>query len=263
MAPWLQTVLTLLGGGVCATLIRVLYDRWAQRQQPIAYHVSVDSIFSSAPHVDALQATAQVTFGGQTFPFDELSLVRVDLKNKSNRDMASFLCGITLGGEHRAVLALCKGRDHHHQISEQGPPLTPIAPNAKVDVKCEPFNRGDEYSVRLYVRNVGELRVNHVTPSTPAPVRFVGMEDTASRNPTLLTKLAVSLTGLLACATIITVGFAALSAIDTGPTLPGLDKKQKALESDMEKYNKQLQDINEHLDRIDPAKPRNQPKAKP
>jgi len=249
----------LAGGGAFGALLTIVYQRWNQRQQPISYHVSVDSIFSSAPHRNALQAIAQVTYETQTFKFDELALVRVDLKNTSNRDLETFLCGITLAPEHSAVLAVCEGRDRHHQISEQGRPLSPAAPNSNLDVQCTPFNRGDEYSVRIYVRNKGPLLANQVTPTTPAPVRFIGTEGRVPRKPSVFEKAAVTLIVLFACGAMI-----ALVAGYKEPTFPDLVKKQNAFAREMEQYVQQLREIEERLDKISPAdKAQNRPKINP
>ncbi len=244
MNPYLQAIFPFLSGGAFGAIITQVCNHWNKRQQPISYHVSVDPIFSSGPHADSLQATAEVTYHGESFKYKDLSLVRIDLKNKSNLNMERFLCGLTLTGGHTAILVICKGRDRYHKITQQEEAITPRAPTTKVDLECAPFNRGDEYSVRLFVQNNGPLLVDHVTLATTAPVSFVGTDVNDKRD-----KVPAAIVGLIGCAIVIFVGLAAI--YDTTPTLPGLRAKQAALETELGQQKTELMDVQAHLKKIE------------
>lgn len=201
MPPWLPIVASLIGGGACGAVVKMVYDHWRDRRQPVAYRVSTDSVFTSAPHVGILQANAQVSYDGQTYPFESLALIRVELKNKGNRDLNTFAFGITLEGEHQAVLCVSDGDDRHHQIREIEPNATPAQPRNAIDFSCTPFNRRDHYTVRLYVRNNGDVNADQVKMSTAIPIRFSrvqsvdeqGFLSASSNSATVMTTAITSL----------------------------------------------------------------------
>lgn len=180
---WVQVGISFFVGSAFATLLKIGYDQWIARRQPVSYRISTDSVFSSVPHAGALQAQAQVTHDGHAFPFDALSLVRIEMRNKGNRDIDRFPFGITLADGHVAVLSIIEGEDRHHQITEVEPRATPRARKEGVDLVCSPFNRGDQYTIRLYVQNKGAVKPEQVKLSTAIPIRFSRVQSVDEQSP--------------------------------------------------------------------------------
>ncbi|REK05514.1 MAG: hypothetical protein DWQ37_23670 [Planctomycetota bacterium] len=189
---WVQIAVSLVAGGMAGQVIRIAYERWSGRVQPVVYETSFDSVFASAPHAGVLQAQAQVSYDGQEYQFESLSLLRIRIKNTSNRDHDAFTFGITLDEADSAVLCSPSGADRHHKIVEASDKANPAAPKRQLDFTCTPFNRKDQYDVRVYLSGTSEG--NEPAVSTAAAVRLVQKEiiEPAVRTKELMLAMSLS-----------------------------------------------------------------------
>jgi hypothetical protein len=142
---WVQ----ILCGGLGGFLLKAVYDRWQNRRQPIRYSIDKDQIFSANPD---FQAKVTVRQGETTHDYEHLTLVRVVVTNRGNKDFDSFTFGLTLPNGHDIVVAQCDSVDRHHSAAFTQTP-SPAMPMKNLDLKCVPFNRKELYTVKMYVRS--------------------------------------------------------------------------------------------------------------
>jgi hypothetical protein len=69
--------------------------------------------------------------------------------NRGNKDWVQFSFGLTLQRSHTAIFASVETPDRHHQLT-LAVEVSPSSPSSELDYTCIPFNRGDEYVVKLY-----------------------------------------------------------------------------------------------------------------
>ena len=176
---WIITCLvSLIGGGACGAVLTMLYNHWRARQQPVLARIEVDRVFSSSLYDSDLQATVTVIKDGVQWPFSNLSLVKVELTNGGNLDRQTFDFGITLPNGQRIISCVGFGSDRHHTVACLSSPSLGNQ-TSKADFRCDPFNRKDSYTLKLYVtsdsRAIGRDDI-HITSS--APVRITSLTNT-------------------------------------------------------------------------------------
>ena len=174
---WTPVIVSFLTGGAFGAILKIVYDMWQGRRQPVITRIGVDRVFSSFPFDSDLQANVTVIQGPVSFPFSNLSLAKVELSNAGNTDSDTFEFGVTLPNSHRAIFCECSGSDRHHNLT---PIEAPTLQNQRstIDFRCTPFNRKDSYTVKLYVTSDSKtIKPSDVQLSSAAPVRITKATD--------------------------------------------------------------------------------------
>jgi hypothetical protein len=194
---WLQILPSVLFGGVAGQLIRMGWEHWKERQQPVHYRCEIDRIFSSTSG-SALQAKVTLLHDHHEFDFGNPTLAKVAVKNRSNVNHPEFDFGVTLDYGHKIVLVESETPDRHHEFGIKGEPPSPETAASILDVRCKPLNRKDAYTIKLYVTSESEvLAADDIKVSTAAPVRLVQIgstEDFDNRARSRWSTIAVWLT---------------------------------------------------------------------
>ena len=169
---WVQITFSFITGGAFGAVLKIAYDWWQGRQQPVLTKIDVDRIFSSSPFESDMQANVTVKQEGTTWSFSNLSLAKVEISNGGNADRGVFEFGITLPNTHRTILCECSGEDRHHAIAcTEAPSLKNQC--STIDFTCTPFNRKDSYTLKLYVTSESDaIRPSDVRLTSAAPVRI-------------------------------------------------------------------------------------------
>lgn len=160
-------IFTLVFGGVSGAAIRHVIDLRQGRIQPVGYRTEVVTI---APQLEEWQFHAKISIQNQLGLFvgvDQLDLVKVEIINRGNKDLAQFSFGLTLPSGVTVLSAKTSTPDRHHTMQRVAPPqgLVGDAPettsnleamgnaSAKVPVGLDyclrPFNRGEVYGLQL------------------------------------------------------------------------------------------------------------------
>jgi hypothetical protein len=170
MPTWLQVTTMLLTGGAAGAVINNIV-LWRKCRIPsVRCNVSIDSVFNSLLHKDALKAKIEISHEGKRAKFDEVSFVHIELVNDTDKDMVDFVIGVTIEGGHDIISPFSEGSDRHHVISVLEADAAPSSPCIAMDFRCVPFNRKDSYVIRLYVKNFGQLTKEQIKLVTPASV---------------------------------------------------------------------------------------------
>jgi hypothetical protein len=196
---WTPVIISFLTGGAFGTILKIVYDLWQGRRQPVLARVEVDRVFSSFPCDSDLQANVSVIQGPLNCAFSNLSLAKVELSNAGNSDKESFEFGITLPKSDRTIHCECSGSDRHHNIT---PVEVPSLSNqySTMDFRCTPFNRKDSYTLKLYVTSdLKAIKPCDVQLSSAAPVRITRSSGAEARSRMMQGMLVgVAVSGLTA-----------------------------------------------------------------
>lgn len=172
----LQISLSLLGGSVAGTLLKMLYDRWQDRAQPVHYQIERDRLFSQRKESTGLQAQVIITHDGQQVKCTNLSLARVGIANRTRHDYNTFAFGITLPEGHEIIKVDHSSSDRYHLLTPDVVP-TPASPARTLDFTCCPFNRNDKYVATVYIHSIDKpIEVSQIEIGTAAPVRLSKIE---------------------------------------------------------------------------------------
>lgn len=172
---WYQVVPALLGGGAFGAIIKIAYDYYASRAQPIGKRVEMTTVFQKQKSQSDLKATISLVHDNASDSFHNLYLANVEIRNKGNKDMLSFDFGLTLNGGDNCVYLETATPDRHHSVS-LNTTVNPNSPSNIIDFKLTPFNRKDSYKFTLYI----VIPENKESPedlffSSPCPVKFIHM----------------------------------------------------------------------------------------
>lgn len=171
---------SLIGGGAAGASINQLVTAYRGRRQPIGYRFESAALFS--PPSETAGPSFRVTFtpvGGVATELANLHTLRVELINRGNSDRTTMLLGLTLPVGQNIVHAEKATGDRHHRMTIQGE-LSPSTASNEIDVVLEPFNRGDTYTLTLYVTLPPDIdEVGPIEPSSSEAVRFVELPNSA------------------------------------------------------------------------------------
>jgi hypothetical protein len=87
--------------------------------------------------------------------------------------MSQFTFGLTLSGEDRAVYMVPDSADRHHSATA-ATPITLNQPSRTPDFILKPFNRGDAYTIKVYICAAGK-KPGEITFGSSEAIRFVEM----------------------------------------------------------------------------------------
>jgi hypothetical protein len=173
----IQLGAALLGGGAAGAIITALVTSYRARVQPIGKRVEILPLFTPEFGGPSFSTSVTVSDGNVDCKFPNLHLAEIQIVNRGNRDLPSFTFGITLEGTDRAIHIDPKGLDRHHAASLMSI-CTPASPSSSIDLELRPLNRGDSYTIRVF------LVVEHGKPQplkigTSEAVRFTEIPSVA------------------------------------------------------------------------------------
>jgi hypothetical protein len=133
----LQISAGLLGGGAMGAILRMLYDIRQNQVPQVHYGVDDDRIFSTTGS-DGLKAKVSVEHEGVNFNFENVSLVKIWVKNRSRHDHSSFVFGITLPERSEVFKYDGASKDRYHVLACQQSP-TPADLERQLDFTATPY----------------------------------------------------------------------------------------------------------------------------
>jgi len=146
MATWWQLAAGLLGGGAMGALLTAVITAFRGRIQPVSYTVRVTLLSPTKPGISLIFCDDS----GTEWPYSNLYETVVSVRNQSNKDWPRFSFGLTLQSYHKATFASVETPDRHHELALASA-ISPSAPISELDYTSTPFNRGDEYTLKLYI----------------------------------------------------------------------------------------------------------------
>ena len=189
-----QIAASILGGGAVGAVITVLATSYKARLLPVGKRVEVSPLFTSDFGGASFSTSVTVSDGQTDYKFPNLHMAEVQLVNRGNRDLAAFNFGITLAAIDRVVHVEPTSRDRHH-ISTLKVLCTPASPLSSLDFELRPFNRGDSYSLRLFVV-AGGSRPEPLAIGSSEPVRFTDIPSVAETLAAAASSVSLSIGGL-------------------------------------------------------------------
>jgi len=169
-AQILQIGATLLGGGAVGAIITGLVSSYRGRVQPIGKRVEVSALFASDFGGANFSTSVTVSDGSADYKFSNLHVADVQLVNRGNRDLATFDFGITLTDGDKVVHVEPSGLDRHHTATLKRA-CAPSSPSSVLDFELRPFNRGDSYTMRLFIVAASD-EPGAISIGSSEPVRF-------------------------------------------------------------------------------------------
>lgn len=142
-------IVSLLTGGLAGSL----FNAYRARRLDVRYTAEVFPVLHPKPEGASLTARVVVEHGAHSETLDNLYLIKLQIRNSGPADRDRFEFGVTLpSGDYdlRAIHVEGEGADRHHEATANAP-LDPAAPRHAADIVARPFNRGDAYTVRVYV----------------------------------------------------------------------------------------------------------------
>lgn len=176
---WLKVILPLIGGGAVGALITLLVTNHRNKIQKISYRVKLEKIFF--PEALSHSEITKITFSSntQTYHFNNLFIATIQLTNSGNKDIEKFILGITLPEEIKIVKVDSVLPDRNHMLNvTSGNSFDKLL--SEIDVELFPFNRKDNYEIKLYLTISKEtIDTSDISLSSPHPIRFVPNTDSA------------------------------------------------------------------------------------
>jgi hypothetical protein len=119
---WIHVVVSFLSGGAFGAVLKILWDKWSARQQPVRYRIRTESITRPATAAGDFEAVVAVRVGDDVENYTNLSLITIDLSNAGNRDLGEFNFGVTLADGEKCVYSEACGPDRHNPITVDSSP---------------------------------------------------------------------------------------------------------------------------------------------
>ncbi len=171
--PTVALLVALVSGGAMGAIINTIVSRIRDKVQPVAISIETDTILRPKAGESTLQARVVIPFGAEERTFANLFVALVKISNRGNRDIPEFRFGLTLGKGDAAIYIEANGDDRHHEIRTETE-ISPNSPSEILDFTCKPFNRGDTYSISIFiVVNDEKAAPEPIQPSSAHSIRFV------------------------------------------------------------------------------------------
>lgn len=174
-STFLLIALTALVSSTAGALIYAGLKTYRQRRQPIGHRVDVFPAFGTPVGATCARSQLLLSDGQQSYSYADLRCVQIYISNEGDWNFDTFHLGLTLPAEAAVVFAEANSDDRNHQVKQ----ITPISfaePQSALDFVLLPLNRGDSYSLRLWVLlEEGKTELGPITFSSPQEVRFVQM----------------------------------------------------------------------------------------
>lgn len=176
---WIQVGLGFLSGGAFGAILKIAYDIAHSRTQPVGRRVDIEPVFAKTEEFEDLDAKVTLVHGGTTNEFSNLFIGSIRIQNRGNQNFTEFEIGIELGENDCCVYVGWLNPDQHHKITLLTP-VSPAKPARQLRFSLKPFNRRNEYTLKLYlVLPVGVKEPQSIRFSSPEPIRFVDMPTVA------------------------------------------------------------------------------------
>lgn len=169
---YLPIIASLIGGGFAGAILTNIVSAYRSRRQPVGYRIDIDPILRPKPEGTSLPARITIDHQGAQYVFNNLFIVRIDIANQGNKDYEEFSFGLTLAEKDMAVHVECVGGDRHHSVAPVAP-ITPASTTKELDFVCRPFNRGDTYTINVFLVTSNEDGPSEPQISSKAPIKFV------------------------------------------------------------------------------------------
>jgi hypothetical protein len=182
-----KIVASLIGGGAVGAIITALVGTYRNRIQPVGKRIEILPLLTSSFSGSALKPEVTVSDGSTSFKFGNLYVADVQIVNRGNKDHSQFTFGITLADGDTAVHVEPYGLDRHHAASLPNPP-SPGKPTSELDITLKPFNRGNSYTLRVFVV-AGSAQPGAISIGSSEAIRFTDM-------PTLSEAVAQAASGI-------------------------------------------------------------------
>lgn len=190
MADSIETykiVASLIGGGAVGAVITALLTTYRNRIQPVGRRIEILPLLTSSFSGSVLKPEVTVSDGVTAYKFGNLYVADVQIVNRGNKDHPAFSFGFTLANGDTAVHVEPYGLDRHHTATLIVP-ATPGKPATQLDFTLKPFNRGDSYTLKVFVVAGGAVP-GAIMIGSSEPVRFTDM-------PTLSEAVAAAASGI-------------------------------------------------------------------
>jgi hypothetical protein len=173
--PLLLLLGVIWGSSTAGALIYAALSAYRQRRQPIGHRVDVFPAFDTPLGNCCSRSQLTLSDGQQAYSYKDLRLLQIFISNEGDVSFQEFTFGVALSEGDTAVFVEVQSDDRQHRVKQ----LTPISfaePKSVLDFLLLPLNRGDSYSLRLWVLLAeGKRQPGPMTFSSPLEVRFVQM----------------------------------------------------------------------------------------
>ena len=172
---WWHVGASLAGGGAAGAVFSNIVAAYRSRRQPVGYRVEVVPVFTGTLGASSMVASLSITDGHDVVELSNLFVFKLQVVNKGNRDIDEFAAGFELPPHEQAIYVEGEPPSRHHSFSLTNK-VTPGDPNDCFDFCLKPFNRADLYTLNAFVVTTdGHTPSGAIEPTSPQPVRFVGM----------------------------------------------------------------------------------------
>jgi hypothetical protein len=180
----------LVGGGAVGAMITATVTAHRNRIQPVGKRVEVTPLFT--PHASPeslLRPSITISDGTADYKFKNLFLTDIQVVNRGNRDLPTFSFGVTLAKADHAVHAEPYGLDRHH-VATLVALVSPAHPSNSADFQLKPFNRGDSYTIKIFIVAGGD-EPGEIHLSSPEAIRFTEIPSLAETIASIASSYAI------------------------------------------------------------------------
>jgi hypothetical protein len=182
-----KIVASLIGGGAVGAIITAIVTSYRNRVQPVGRRIEILPLLTSSSPGSTLKPEVTLSDGSTDYKFKNLFVADVQIVNRGNKDFPSFAFGMTLAAGDTVVHLEPYGADRHH-VACVATAVSPGKPAQEVDVTLKPFNRGDSYSLKVFVV-AGSTEPGAIVVGSSEAIRFTEM-------PTLSETVAKAASGI-------------------------------------------------------------------
>jgi len=162
---------TFVGGGLAGAILNNIVSSFRSRIQPVGKKISVSPLFSPGITGSTLSTTVTISDDISSYQFSNLHVADICIANRGNQDISKFLLGVTLADGDKCVHIESTVKDRHHAVIPVTQ-VTPANPSSTIDFTLNPFNRGNEYNLRIFIV-AADCEPGSISISSPEPIRFV------------------------------------------------------------------------------------------
>jgi hypothetical protein len=145
---WAQVAVGFFCVGAFGTVLKIAFDVWSTRVQPVAYDMDVVSQTTPLPSTEVSMVSTKIVYdtAGTSVGYSRITLVFLKVQNAGKADIAAFQLGLDFPFGYEVVGVNCWGPDRHYRIST-APPCNPASRQKPFTSIFKPFNRGVPFSI--------------------------------------------------------------------------------------------------------------------
>src|SRR5215203_2697653 len=118
---WFQLGATLVGGGLTGAFVKQLFDNKRNRLQPIEYFFKIKPFYDIAAH-SIIPSKIILKEDGKEYPFTNLVIGNLTIKNTGSLDFPKFSFGMTLDDDATFINMKQEDEHRHSQASYNNMP---------------------------------------------------------------------------------------------------------------------------------------------